>query len=91
VLRSYDLKGSCHNREVLKKNETPDASFKKTMKDIDFGKLEEKIWVSNEDASRLKRIIREDSKFLCGLQLIDYSLIVLKINMAAMEQTKGDK
>jgi len=41
--------------------------FKQTLKDIDFCRLEEKIWVSTEDATRLKRIISEDSRFLCGL------------------------
>lgn len=36
VLRTYDLKGSSHSREVLKNRANIEHQITKTMKDIDF-------------------------------------------------------
>jgi len=49
VLRTYDLKGSTHSREVMKGKEVQDQVFK-TMKDVDFHRIEQKIWVSKSDS-----------------------------------------
>jgi 1-phosphatidylinositol-4-phosphate 5-kinase len=47
VLRTFDLKGSEFDREVLAKKEIDDLS-KVTLKDIDFLKTEEKIWIEQD-------------------------------------------
>jgi hypothetical protein len=65
VMRSFDLKGSTHQREVLKGEEAREEGERigRTLKDVDFERLEGKIWVSKEDAGCLRRVIEADSIF----------------------------
>jgi hypothetical protein len=87
LLRCYDLKGSVHSREVLKGREVEAGErIEKTLKDIDFDRLEGKIWVSEADAEKMKALIRADSDFLCTLGLIDYSLLVLKLDTSQLRE-----
>lgn len=44
IVRTFDLKGSEFDREVIAKKKVKDLS-KSTLKDIDFFKTEERIWV----------------------------------------------
>ena len=79
VLRTYDLKGSTFDREVLKNK--PDAELNKaTLKDLDFLKLERKIFIEDKLRKRLHNILQKDSEFFKNHELIDYSLIVFKID-----------
>jgi hypothetical protein len=41
IVRSYDMKGSLHKREVLQKGEKVDEKehIRKTLKDVDFERL----------------------------------------------------
>ena len=93
VLRTYDLKGSTFDREVLKNK--PDAELNKvTLKDIDFLKLERKIFVEDKLKKRLHNIIQKDSEFFNNHELIDYSLIVFKIDKRRYFddfETEGEK
>lgn len=79
VLRSYDLKGSTFDREVLKNK--PDAELNKvTLKDLDFLKLEKQIFIEEKFKKVLHKILEKDSEFFRDRKLIDYSLIVFKID-----------
>lgn len=44
ILRTYDLKGSEFDREVLAKKPESDLS-KMTLKDTDFLKIEHEVWI----------------------------------------------
>lgn len=62
VLRTYDLKGSTFDREVLKKN--PDVELNKvTLKDLDFLKLEKKIFIEEKYKKRIHEIWRKILRF----------------------------
>ncbi len=61
----YDLKGSTHNRQVLKDEEIhQSADSGKTLKDLDFDKLEQQIWISVEDRKAVVETIEKDVQFL---------------------------
>ena len=47
---------------------------------MDFQLIEGKIHISEQDSGMLKKAIEEDVSFLCSQGLIDYSLILLKID-----------
>lgn len=79
VLRTYDLKGSTFDREVLK-NKTDIELNKVTLKDIDFLKLEKKIFIEENYKIKLHDLLEKDSDFFRQKKLIDYSLIVFKID-----------
>jgi len=80
----FDMKGSKHDRRVLKDNEykVPVLLSSKTLKDHDFLKIEQKLKVSEDMKLKLLDILSEDIEFLWRLHLIDYSLIVFIINRA---------
>lgn len=79
VLRTYDLKGSTFDREVLKNK--PDAEISKvTLKDIDFLNLEKKIFIEDRYKKKIHEILEKDSEFFMKRKLIDYSLIVFVID-----------
>ena len=79
ILRTYDMKGSRYDREVNVRNKQINELQKMTLKDIDFMKEEGIIHVSNENKVKLSEIITKDSLFLKNLNLIDYSLLVIKV------------
>ena len=62
------------------KDESQIEGLKKTLKDLDFDKLENKIWLGVEDCERVRRTLKEDSRFFAENGLIDYSLIVIKVD-----------
>jgi hypothetical protein len=47
---------------------------------MDFHVIEGKVHISVEDSESIKKAIEEDVSFLCSQGLIDYSLILLKID-----------
>lgn len=51
ILRTFDMKGSEYDREVLKKSSADLSTL--TLKDLDFFKLEEKIWIDEEVAKSI--------------------------------------
>ena len=79
VLRTYDLKGSTFDREVLRKK--PDVELNKvTLKDIDFLNLERNIYIEEKFKPLIHEILEQDAEFFKIRKLIDFSLIVFKIN-----------
>ena len=53
---------------------------KKTLKDLDFLKHEKEIFIEEEKKKRLLTVFEKDSKFLKGISVIDYSVLLMKIN-----------
>jgi 1-phosphatidylinositol-4-phosphate 5-kinase len=51
ILRTFDMKGSEFDREVLAKKRNADIS-KLTLKDLDFFKTEKKIYIRSQMADR---------------------------------------
>ena len=79
IIRRYDMKGSKRDREVIKNNEDP--GNKKVLKDIDFAKIEKCLLLPRYDIKRLNEIMEKDSKFFCDLGIMDYSLLVIKLEI----------
>ncbi|CAD8088028.1 unnamed protein product [Paramecium sonneborni] len=85
IYRTYDLKGSEYDREVLAKKSETDLS-KLTLKDLDFFKIEKQIWVEQNIAQKLTQNLFKDSEFLEKQKLIDYSLLVIIIDWKEQKQ-----
>jgi hypothetical protein len=81
VARLYDMKGSSHDREVIRPNRMYGYQELRimTLKDMDFRKLEGCLHIEKESAQLLYNSLRLDSIFLKNLNLIDYSLLVAKV------------
>lgn len=79
IVRRYDMKGSKRDREVIKNNDDP--GNKKVLKDIDFEKLEKCLLLPRFYIKRLTDIMENDSKFFCDLGIMDYSLLVIKLEI----------
>ena len=80
IKRVYDLKGSKYDREVAPSEVSDNELRELTLKDIDFQKLEHnQLRVSAKAAQQLKEQLRRDSEFLRKLNLIDYSLLIVKV------------
>ena len=83
ILNKYDLKGSSKNRETLivNKNDYKD----KVLKDINFVDIEKFLYIDKEHIQELKNIVKRDSEFLESLNVMDYSLLVIKIKVNKKE------
>ena len=81
IIRTYDMKGSKYDREVIKaeKKYKYNELMNLTLKDTDFAKLEGKLRIDPQLIKEFRNIIRKDSSFLKSLNLIDYSLLVVRI------------
>lgn len=78
IIRTYDLKGSKYDREVNIGDSSNELSTL-TLKDIDFMKMEKRLYIKNQLKTELRQIIEKDTLFLRGLNLIDYSLLIVKV------------
>ena len=80
ILRTYDLKGSKYDREVNAGDAfSSDELHKKTLKDLDFLKEEQRIRVASIQKKKLRKILEQDSIFLRDLNILDYSLLVVRV------------
>ena len=77
-IRKYDLKGSTANRKSSFDMEKSDSS---TMKDLNFNEFEHGIMISREHIQAFRKITRNDSTFLCNLELMDYSVFLVKLTI----------
>lgn len=50
-----------------------------TLKDTDFLKLEGKIHISRDKIRNFRSVLRKDTLFLKNLNLIDYSLLIIRV------------
>ncbi|KRX00481.1 hypothetical protein PPERSA_03214 [Pseudocohnilembus persalinus] len=86
-IRSYDLKGSTVDRQVLKANLKPEQReeylLKKTLKDTDFQEVEKNGKVNIDPAlqQKISEILIKDAQFFMEqMKVMDYSLLILKVN-----------
>jgi len=78
IERIYDLKGSTFQRESLTKKKLKDEKI--VLKDIDFLKIEKKLYIDNKKKKELIETLKKDSIFFKNNGIIDYSLLIIKIN-----------
>ena len=78
----YDLKGSTYKRESELNINTID---KAVMKDNNFSLAEKAFFLNQDTINKLRVIIKKDSEFLSKLQLMDYSLFVVKLTLSKNE------
>jgi 1-phosphatidylinositol-4-phosphate 5-kinase len=75
----FDMKGSELNREV---NTDKIYNLKKcVLKDTNFIKMEHALLLSKENLKKLRNITQKDSSFLLDCKVMDYSLLVIKLEM----------
>ena len=82
IIAKFDLKGSSFKRKSKFEIEKIDI---KTMKDNNFDEIEHKIFLSKESSDKLRKICKKDSEFLRDMELMDYSLFLIKISLPKKE------
>ena len=90
IIAKYDLKGSSANRIS---NFDMDKSDVSTMKDLNFNQFEYGIMISRDNIRRFRKLTRYDSYFLSRMELMDYSLFLVKLTLSAEQANDlfGDK
>ena len=83
IVAKYDLKGSTANRKSAFDMEKSDSS---TMKDLNFNEYERGIMISRENIKKFRKITNLDSKFLCKMELMDYSVFLVKLTLSKKEE-----
>lgn len=79
IVRTYDMKGSRYDREVKVKGIAANELKKTTLKDIDFMKEEGKLFINNQKKKNFQEAVLKDTIFLKNLNIIDYSLLVIRV------------
>ena len=79
IITKYDLKGSKKNRETPIENEKDYKN--KVLKDNNFAEIEKFLYIDKKNIQKLKNIVKRDSEFLESLNIMDYSLLVIKIQV----------
>ena len=83
IIAKYDLKGSTANRKSSFDMEKSDSS---TMKDLNFNEFEHGIMISKENIEQFRKVTRADSTFLSSLDLMDYSVFLVKLTLSKEEE-----
>ena len=83
IIAKYDLKGSTANRKSKFDMEKSDS---KTMKDLNFNEFEHGIMISKENIEQFRKVTRADSTFLSSLDLMDYSVFLVKLTLSKEEE-----
>ena len=79
IVAKFDLKGSTINREI--KSLDMSKIDNGVMKDVNFNDIEFGIMVNNHNIKKINYLAQTDSKFLLSLDLMDYSLFVVKLSL----------
>ncbi|CAD8084208.1 unnamed protein product [Paramecium sonneborni] len=90
ITRNFDLKGSSHDREVIKSTKSSGelnsqqqeliVSNHIVLKDLDFLKLEKQINISSEFSTVIYEQLEIDTLFLKSLGFMDYSLCLILVD-----------
>lgn len=83
IIAKYDLKGSTANRKSKFDMEKSDSS---TMKDLNFNEFEHGIMLSKENIEQFRKVTKADSTFLSSLELMDYSVFLVKLTLSKEEE-----
>ena len=80
IVAKFDLKGSKTNRkskfDIMTKSEVS------VMKDLNFNQYEHGIMISRENIKLLRKLTKFDSVFLSQMELMDYSLFLVKLTLS---------
>ena len=78
--RIYDIKGSEFNRSTMKEKKIKNEEKLRhlTLKDLDFKKLEGKVWIGEKSSEKIKRLLKKDAEFLSRMGVMDYSCLIIK-------------
>lgn len=82
VIVKFDLKGSSFDREI-KTNEQVIQSD--VLKDENFRTREKVLYLNYDDSENIKKILIKDTEFLKSIQIMDYSLFIVKISISEIE------
>ena len=82
IIAKYDLKGSTQNRVSEFNMEKTDIE---TMKDLNFNEFEKGIFISSDNIKIFRSLIKNDSIFLRRMELMDYSLFLVKLTLSKEE------
>ena len=82
VIVKFDLKGSSYNREIETNEEFMQTDV---LKDENFRSREKVIYLNYENSENIKKILIRDSEFLKSVQIMDYSLFIIKISISEIE------
>lgn len=82
IICKYDLKGSTLNRET---NLDIDNLGKIVMKDNNFIDIEHYVFMNKSEINRLRQNTMSDGYFLNDMELMDYSLFLVKIFLTQRE------
>ena len=80
IMAKYDLKGSSANRISDFDMDTNDVS---TLKDLNFNQFEHGIMISRDNIRRFRKLTKYDSYFLSRMDLMDYSLFLVKLTLSS--------
>ena len=78
IIAQYDLKGSTAKRISEFDMEKTGSS---TMKDLNFNQYEHGIMISRDNIKRFRKLTKLDSYFLSTMELMDYSLFLVKLTL----------
>jgi len=87
-LFTFDMKGSKYSRQVLKSEKDLEIAGTRTLKDLDFIKLEEKLKMDAVHKQYLLEQIKSDARFFQRMKIIDYSLIVFIIQRKPQDEKR---
>ena len=90
IIAKFDLKGSSKNRISEFDMAKSDSS---TMKDLNFNQMEYGIMLSKKNIKKFRKLTYLDSRFLRQMELMDYSLFLVKLTLDPEEAKDlfGDK
>ena len=86
IVAKFDLKGATINRELKELDMSKIDNG--VMKDLNFNDIEFGILVNNHNILKINSIAENDSLFLSGMDLMDYSLFVVKLSLNKEESTE---
>ena len=84
IMAKYDLKGSTKNRVTEFDMEKPGE---KTLKDLNFNEYERGIFMSSDSIATFRNLIKYDALFLRRMELMDYSLFLVKLTLSKEQIT----
>ena len=86
IVAKFDLKGSTINRELKELDMSKIDNG--VMKDVNFNDIEFGILVNNDNILKINFTAQNDSTFLASMDLMDYSLFVVKLSLNKEESTE---
>jgi len=82
ILCKYDLKGSIVNRKTDFEIDTVENIV---MKDLNFDEIEKSLLLNSLDKEKLRFTCTADAYFLNDMEIMDYSLFVVKLSLSSKE------